>query len=71
VAVSTADEPLHIAVPAPALTAGVGFTLIVNVALFVHPDRLLPVTVYTVVARGLAVAADAVVDDNPAAGVHV
>jgi hypothetical protein len=62
---------LQIAVPLPALTTGAGLTLTVTVALLLQPERLLPVTVYTVVVIGLAVALEPVVDDKPEDGIQV
>jgi len=45
VAVRVVDEPLQIAAPAPALTTGNGFTVIVTVAVLLQPRVLVPVTV--------------------------
>ena len=42
-------------------TEGKGLTVMVDVAVAVHPARLAPVTVYTVLADGFAVTTDPVV----------
>ncbi len=60
--------PAQIATLLPALTVGFGFTVIVTVAVLVQPVLLVPVTVYVVVAVGLATGLAQVVQDNPVAG---
>src|SRR5262245_48352313 len=53
-----------------ALTTGKGFTVTVEVALFVQPLALVTVTVYVVVDVGLAVGLLIPALLNPVAGVH-
>jgi hypothetical protein len=49
---------------------GIGFTVIVTVAVAVHPFTEVPVTVYVVVAAGLPVTVAPVVVLKPVAGAH-
>ena len=49
---------------------GLGFTVTVTVAVFVHPLTAVPVTVYVVVTVGDAVTVAHVVQLRPVAGVH-
>jgi len=50
---------------------GAGFTVTNTVVVFVHPFPSVPVTVYVVVVVGPAATVAPIVDDNPAAGLHV
>ena len=64
--------PVHITGAAGfAVGEGKGFTVTVTAAVAVHPLASVPVTVYVVVATGLAVGFAPVVALNPVAGVHV
>ena len=54
----------------PAIEVGVGLTVTVTVALFVHPFEPVPTTVYVVVIVGEAVGDAQVVHDSPADGDH-
>jgi hypothetical protein len=75
--------PLNVNVPLfapvhPGLTAGetvppVGyaFTVIITVAVLVHPVPAVPVTVYVVVVVGVAVTVAPVVEDKPVAGLQL
>jgi hypothetical protein len=65
------DEPLQIATLEPPLTTGNGFTVIVTVAVFTQPLEFVPVTVYVVVAVGLAVGLAQFVQVRPLPGDHV
>ena len=56
---------------ADAFTTGMGFTVTVTVAVFVQPLALVPVTVYVVVAFGVAVGFAQLVQERPVAGDHV
>ena len=64
VAVSGVELPLHIATPGPALIVGVLFTDTVISAVVLQPYPLLPVTVYVVVAVGVATTDVPVADDK-------
>jgi hypothetical protein len=50
---------------------GFGFTVTVTVAVFLHPLASVPVTVYVVVAKGLAVTVAPEAGANPVTGLHV
>jgi len=50
---------------------GPGVTVTVHKVVPIHPDAVVPVTVYVVVTAGLAVIGDPVVADNPVAGDQV
>ena len=65
-----ADPPGQMDILLPALTTGKGFTVTVTVAVFTQPLLLVPVTVYVVVAAGLAVTDVPVDADRPVAGLH-
>lgn len=54
----------------PASTTGNGFTVTVDVAVFVHPFTSVPVTVYVVVEVGFAFTLAPVVALNAVAGDH-
>jgi hypothetical protein len=69
-AVSDVELPAHI-VAEGTVTVGVGFTVIVAVAVVVHPAAEVPVMVYAVVEVGFAVTALPVVALSPVAGLHV
>jgi hypothetical protein len=69
-AVKDVDEPEQIVCEAT-VKVGVGLTVIVAVAVLVHPEADVPVTVYAVVTVGLAVTALPVVALNPVEGLHV
>jgi uncharacterized membrane protein (DUF4010 family) len=71
VAVRAVDEPAHIPTLVPAVTTGNGLTETVVVDEPTHPKLLVPVTVYVVVADGVAVTLAPVVADRPVAGNHV
>jgi hypothetical protein len=62
---------LHIVWLLPVAAAGNAFTVIVVVALFVHPLPSVPVTVYVVVVPGVAVTFAPVVALRPVPGLHV
>ena len=62
------DDPAHIAVGAPAEIEGAGFTATVAVSVFVQPLAAVPVTVYWVVAGGVAVVVAHGTHDNPVEG---
>ena len=66
-------EPAQTVVTAGAIVppVGEGLTVIVDVAVFVHPLALVPVTVYVVVEVGPALTTEPDVDDNPVAGLQV
>lgn len=64
------EVPVHIATLDPALTDGNGFTDTETVAVFVQPVAPVPVTVYIVVATGLAIGALQVLHDSVVAGDH-
>jgi hypothetical protein len=51
--------------------AGLAFTVIVTVAVLVHPFPAVPVTVYVVVVVGFAVTVAPVVEDKPVAGLQL
>ena len=69
-AVSAVDEPLQIATFEPAFIDGSAFTITVTDDVLLHPDALVPVTVYTLVALGLAVTLAPVVAERPVDGVQ-
>ena len=72
VAVSVDDPPGHTeAGDAAAVTTGIGFTVIVTVAVLTHPAAEVPVTVYVVVAVGVAVTEAPVVALSAVLGDHV
>ena len=71
VAVSVVEEPLHMATLEPPLIVGNAFMVIVTFAVLLQPLPSVPVTVYVLVAVGLAVTLAHVVQDKPVAGVHV
>jgi hypothetical protein len=71
-AVSAVDAPVHIvADEGVMLTVGSGFTVMVTVVKFVQPAAVVPVTVYVVVAPGVAVTVAPVVWLSPVAGDQV
>ena len=63
--------PLQIADGVGTVIVGVGFTVTVTVVLPEHPLKLIPVIVYVVVTKGLAVTIDPDVALNPVDGVQV
>jgi len=63
--------PEHIDDDGVTVTVGNGLTVIVTVAVLVHPLPLVPVTVYVVVEPGLAVTVAVLVALNPVEGLHV
>ena len=69
-AVKLVLAPVQMLVLEDTVTVGKVFTVIVTVAVFVHPLELVPVTVYVVVVVGLAVTVAPVVELNPVDGVH-
>ena len=70
-AVSVVLLPLHIdGAAGVTLIAGLGFTVTVTVVVLLHPAALVPITVYVVVAAGLAVTVAPVVADKPVEGLH-
>lgn len=54
--------------PDPALMTGRALTVTVTLAVLLQPEPFVPVIVYVVVADGLAVTVDPVVEDSPVAG---
>ena len=67
-AVNIVDVPLQIETFDPALTTGTALTVIVCTAVLTQPAALVPVTVYDVVAVGLAVIVVPVVAERPVDG---
>jgi len=70
-AVSVATLPAHIVWFAPPSMVGSAFTVTPTVPAFWQPCISVPVTVYVVVAVGVAVTEVPVLADNVAAGAHV
>jgi hypothetical protein len=69
-AVSVADCPIQTAGGGVTVTTGIGFTVTVTCAVAVHPNAS-PVTVYVIVAVGLEVTEEPVVELREVAGLHV
>ena len=67
-AVSVVEVPVHIATDEPPLMVGSAFTVTVLVPVLIHPFASVPVTVYAVVADGLAVMPEPVVAVRPVDG---
>jgi hypothetical protein len=67
-AVRVAEEPAH-TVAEFTVTTGKAFTVTVEEAVPSHPE-VVPVTVYVVVAAGVAVTTEPVVALSPVEGVH-
>ena len=67
-AVSVVDPPAQILTGAPALMVGNGLTVTVTEDVSLHPEPLKPVTVYVVVAVGLAVTDAPDIAESPVAG---
>lgn len=69
--VKTALLPVQIVVSGPARITGRGFTLTLTVSEFVHPLASVPVTVYIVVADGVADVTVQETQDSPVPGSQV
>jgi hypothetical protein len=63
------EVPAHRAVM-PVIAVGRGLTTTVFVAVLVQPIAFVPVTVYVVVADGVAVTEAPLVADSPVVGLH-
>lgn len=65
------EKPVHTETEGLAETTGSGLTVIVTVAVLLHPVPFVPVTVYVVVTVGLAEVLVQVEQDNPVEGNHI
>ena len=70
VAVNDTELPLQIVWSAPALTVGLGLTVIKTIPVSVQPLASVPVTIYVVVVVGDATGLVQEVQDKPVAGVQ-